>query len=105
MIPYHERRQRPRQQITMPVSIRCGRIFADSMSWYIGETKDVSDRGMQVKLTTPGPVPASSDISVLCFPKVDAGPAGVVDPVHLWMKGRVAWQNSGKDLLGIQFVP
>ena len=71
----------------------------------MGEAIDISVDGMQIISNSLGPLPLSSRLEILCFPKKDKQSFYIQDPEPVRIKGRVRWQDLENKTLGIELIP
>jgi hypothetical protein len=84
------------------VSIKCKDASGLNSSWHAGVTKNISVEGITVEAGTLPVLEADSKVEVLCFPNKTTLASYIPEPEPARMTGRVAWQDRGRNLLGLK---
>ena len=92
----------PRNDVEIPVSIKCKNASNHQISWHIGVTKNISVEGVTIEADSLPEVEIYSRVEILCFPKKGDLFSCIPEPEPVKLAGRLIWQDRDKKIIGLE---
>ena len=102
MKPILEKREWPRHQVAIPISLKYSDPRTSCRTWHAGEARNVSVDGMMIVSSGLKEIQLSSTVDILCFPQNQDLYSNIKAPEPVSMTGVVIWQNTGNGTAGIR---
>ncbi len=103
-ISENDRRQWPRHDFQIPVSVKCTTDPLGEKTWYIGETLNLSVDGMAISICPLPDIRLASTVKIICFPEKPPVSACMPEPEPVWVIGRIVWVDADRHCFGIEIL-